>query len=118
MTTSPRRLSRRLPVALAATLLTASTLSGCGLFGSPDLVIYNAGMDPHQDSAVGGLRGITTQRLADRERMVFPWARERGAPVAFVLAGGYVSARLPRERLADLHRLTIGAAAGATVGER
>jgi iron(III) transport system substrate-binding protein len=29
-------------VTLAATLLTASTLSGCGVFGSPDLVIYNA----------------------------------------------------------------------------
>ena len=40
MTTSRRAL--RVPVALAATLLTASTLSGCGVFGSPDLVIYNA----------------------------------------------------------------------------
>jgi iron(III) transport system substrate-binding protein len=29
-------------VTLAATLLTASTLSGCGVFGSPDLVVYNA----------------------------------------------------------------------------
>ena len=45
--------------------------------------------------------------LAERERMVYTWARERGAPVAFVLAGGYVSARLTRETLADLHRLTI-----------
>ncbi len=40
--TTPRRLSGRIPVALAATLLTASTLSGCSVFGSPDLVIYNA----------------------------------------------------------------------------
>ncbi len=38
----PRRLPRRAQVALAATLLTASTLSGCSVFGSPDLVIYNA----------------------------------------------------------------------------
>ena len=38
MTTRPRRL----PLALAASLLIASTLSGCGLLGSPDLVIYNA----------------------------------------------------------------------------
>ena len=42
MTTSPRRSLTRAGVALAATLLTASTLSGCGVFGSPDLVIYNA----------------------------------------------------------------------------
>ncbi|RYC11247.1 iron ABC transporter substrate-binding protein [Nocardioides zhouii] len=41
MTTSPRR-AARLSVTLAATLLTASTLTGCGVFGSPDLVIYNA----------------------------------------------------------------------------
>jgi iron(III) transport system substrate-binding protein len=40
--TSPRRSATRLSVALASTLLTASTLSGCGAFGSPDLVIYNA----------------------------------------------------------------------------
>ncbi|MCW2737084.1 iron ABC transporter substrate-binding protein [Nocardioides sp.] len=42
MTTSPRRAAVRVSVTLAATLLTASTLSGCGVFGSPDLVIYNA----------------------------------------------------------------------------
>lgn len=42
MQTSPRRSLRRAGVALASTLLAASTLSGCGVFGSPDLVIYNA----------------------------------------------------------------------------
>ena len=42
MSTHPRRATKRASVALAATLLTASTLSGCGVFGSPDLVIYNA----------------------------------------------------------------------------
>lgn len=42
MTTSPRRSAARLGVVLASSLLTASTLSGCGVFGSPDLVIYNA----------------------------------------------------------------------------
>lgn len=42
MTTPPRRATTRASVALAATLLTASTLSGCGVFGSPDLVVYNA----------------------------------------------------------------------------
>jgi len=39
---SSRRLRGRTQIALAATLLTAPTLSGCSLFGSPDLVIYNA----------------------------------------------------------------------------
>jgi len=40
--TSPRRRPAWVGVTLAATLLTASSLSGCGVFGSPDLVIYNA----------------------------------------------------------------------------
>ena len=54
-----------------------------------DLVLYNAGMDPHEDSIIGGLRGITSEMLAERERLVFAWARRRRIPVAFVLAGGY-----------------------------
>jgi acetoin utilization deacetylase AcuC-like enzyme len=81
-----------------------------GATGSWDLVLYNAGMDPHEGSAIGGLRGVTTEMLAERERVVFAWARRRGVPVAFVLAGGYAGARLSRESLAGLHRLTISAA--------
>ncbi|WP_210440196.1 iron ABC transporter substrate-binding protein [Nocardioides xinjiangensis] len=42
MTTHRRRTATRIGVTLTSTLLTASTLSGCGVFGSPDLVIYNA----------------------------------------------------------------------------
>lgn len=42
MTTSPRRGAARAGVVLASTLLAASTLSACGVFGSPDLVVYNA----------------------------------------------------------------------------
>ena len=78
-----------------------------------DLVIYNAGMDRHEHSAIGGLRGVTRETLAERERLVFAWARGRGIPVAFVLAGGYASPRLSREALAGLRRLTVAAAANA-----
>ncbi len=53
-----------------------------------DLCIYNAGMDPHEDCAIGGRSGITGDVLAARETMVFEWCRRRGLPVAFVLAGG------------------------------
>ena len=81
-----------------------------------DLVIYNAGMDPHEHSGIGGLRGVTTGMLAARERLLFTWARQRGFPVAFVLAGGYASSRLPRQALAALHRLTVAAAADAATG--
>lgn len=78
-----------------------------------DLCLYNAGMDPHEGSAEGGLAGITEEALAERERLVFAWCRAYAIPVAFVLAGGYVSPQLPQERLVALHRLTVEAAATA-----
>jgi acetoin utilization deacetylase AcuC-like enzyme len=81
--------------------------------GSYDLCLYNAGMDPHEGSAEGGLAGITEETLAERERLVFAWCRAHAIPVAFVLAGGYVSPRLPQERLVALHRLSVEAAATA-----
>jgi acetoin utilization deacetylase AcuC-like enzyme len=41
-----------------------------------DLCLYNAGMDPCEDCPTGGLRGVTGEVLARRERMVFDWCRE------------------------------------------
>ena len=77
------------------------------------MVLYNAGMDPHERSPVGGLPGITRDVLDVRERIVFQWCRDRGAPVAFVLAGGYLGQGLDERGLTDLHRLTVGAARSA-----
>jgi acetoin utilization deacetylase AcuC-like enzyme len=76
-----------------------------------DLVIYNAGMDPHEDCSTGGSTGITTDVLAQREKLVFEWAGQHGVPVSFVLAGGYSGRKLSRSQLVDLHRLTIQEAA-------
>ncbi|HVA88455.1 MAG TPA: hypothetical protein VNL71_01300 [Chloroflexota bacterium] len=75
-----------------------------------DLCLYNAGMDPAQDCAIGGLPGITETVLRERETMVFSWCRQRRIPVAFVPAGGYVGPRLDRDGLVTLHRLTLEAA--------
>lgn len=77
-----------------------------------DVCLYNAGMDPHEDCSVGGLDGITTDVLRERERWFFQWAARRQLPVAFVLAGGYASAALTEDVLVGLHRLTIEATAG------
>ncbi len=77
-----------------------------------DLCLYNAGMDPHQGCPVGGLRGITREIIAARERMVFDWCRGRSLPVALVLAGGYTGPDLDQAGLVDLPRLTIMAALG------
>jgi len=75
-----------------------------------DLVFYNAGMDPHEGCAIGGLGGIDAAVIAEREDLVFRWAAERGMPVAYVLAGGYSGSRLSRDALAALHALTVAAA--------
>jgi acetoin utilization deacetylase AcuC-like enzyme len=77
-----------------------------------ELCLYNAGMDPDERCDVGGLAGITAAVLDERERMVFTWCRERALPVAFVMAGGYVGARLDRDGLVALHRRTLEHAAG------
>jgi acetoin utilization deacetylase AcuC-like enzyme len=78
-----------------------------------DLVLYNAGMDPFEGSAVGGLDGITAQILAERERLIFSWCRRHHLPVAFVLAGGYAHGAAGQADLVELHRSTIGAAASS-----
>ena len=78
-----------------------------------DLLIYNAGMDPYENVPIGGLKGITTDVLAAREKIVFDWAASRGIPTAFVLAGGYLGPKLAEDGLVALHRLTLDAAAKA-----
>lgn len=81
------------------------------LFGQKfDLCIYNAGMDAHEDSGVGALSGITSDILAGRENIVFSWCRANSIPVAFVIAGGYTSEKLSKEKLVRLHRLTLSSA--------
>lgn len=78
-----------------------------------DLCLYNAGMDPSENCSIGGLRGITLDILAERERLVFEWCSARRLPIAFVLAGGYIGHRLDEKGLVALHRLTLSAAAQA-----
>lgn len=84
----------------------------CSLEGSFDLCLYNAGMDPCELSDQG-MPGVKTSALAARERLVFDWCRARALPVAFVLAGGYLSQRLDRGGLVALHRETLLAAAAS-----
>lgn len=75
-----------------------------------DVLIYNAGMDPHERCSTGGERGITSAVLQQRENILFAWASAHNIPVAFVLAGGYSGRNLTREELVDLHRFTLSAA--------
>jgi acetoin utilization deacetylase AcuC-like enzyme len=75
-----------------------------------DLCLYNAGMDPHQGCPIGGMAGVDGAVLQDREATVFEWARQKGVPIAFSLAGGYLGPQLSQRGLTDLHRLTLAAA--------
>jgi acetoin utilization deacetylase AcuC-like enzyme len=72
---------------------------------SVDLVIYNAGMDPHEWA--GGLSGITTSVLRQRDRMVMEWAEAHDLPVAFVMAGGYQGGTWDLDDVAALHGVTF-----------
>jgi len=55
---------------------------------APDMLLYQAGVDPHVDDRLGRL-SLTDAGLERRERMVVRKARDRGIPVASALGGGY-----------------------------
>jgi acetoin utilization deacetylase AcuC-like enzyme len=54
----------------------------------PDLLIYLAGADAHEDDRLGKL-GLSTAGMQERDRRVFGFAAELGIPVAVTMAGGY-----------------------------
>jgi acetoin utilization deacetylase AcuC-like enzyme len=54
----------------------------------PDLVLYNAGVDPHRDDRLGRL-ALSDTGLLLRDRMVLEACLRRGITVATVIGGGY-----------------------------
>ncbi|WP_029060076.1 histone deacetylase family protein [Stappia stellulata] len=71
----------------------------------PDIVFFNAGVDPHADDRLGRL-SLTDEGLEARDRFVIRTVRAAGIPLAGVLGGGYLTDidRLAR-RHATLHRV-------------
>jgi len=55
---------------------------------APDVVLYQAGVDPHRDDKLGRL-ALTDNGLVARDRFVISEARGRGLPIASALGGGY-----------------------------
>ncbi|MEJ8572549.1 histone deacetylase [Microbaculum marinum] len=55
---------------------------------SPEIVFYNAGVDPHRDDRLGRL-SLSDRGLAERDKRVIGTCRDRGIPVACVVGGGY-----------------------------
>jgi|GEM_PF-24481 len=72
---------------------------------APDLVLYQAGVDPHEDDKLGRL-ALSDAGLVARDRYVLGQARKNGIPIASALGGGYgvdqrkVAARHARSMLA------------------
>jgi acetoin utilization deacetylase AcuC-like enzyme len=73
-----------------------------------DLVLFQAGADPHVDDPLGG--ALTTAQLAMRDAIVFKTCRRLGIPVVTNLAGGY---QRPLEKVVALHTQTLHAFAAA-----
>lgn len=57
------------------------------IFADCDLVLYQAGADPHIHDPLGGW--LTTEQLYQRDARVFDCLRKMSIPVAWNLAGGY-----------------------------
>lgn len=55
---------------------------------APDLILYQAGVDPHRDDRLGRL-ALSDDGLRARDRFVMQAARRHGIPLASVLGGGY-----------------------------
>lgn len=69
-----------------------------------DIVLFQAGADPHVDDPHGG--ALTSEQMARRDKIVFSELRERGIPVAWNLAGGY---QTPIQKVLDIHTATLEA---------
>jgi acetoin utilization deacetylase AcuC-like enzyme len=76
-----------------------------------DLVLYQAGADPHRDDPLGG--SLSTEEMGRRDEIVFEAARAASVPLAWNLAGGYQE---PLQKVVDLHGQTMEAALAAQCG--
>ncbi|SFS30837.1 histone deacetylase [Methylobacterium sp. yr668] len=83
---------------------------------APDLVFYNAGVDPHRDDRLGRLC-LTDDGLLARDRYVVAQARARGIALAAVIGGGYTHdvEALARRHALVFEALAAEAAAGSTL---
>ena len=72
----------------------------------PDLVLYNAGVDPHRQDRLGRLN-LSNDGLLNRDRLVLDACLRRSIPVATVIGGGYDELK----PLVERHGLVFRAAA-------
>lgn len=88
--------------------LIAASLADLARRFTPDLVLYQAGVDALAADKLGRL-GMSHAGLAERDRLVLTHFRDRRVPVVLTLGGGYAE---PIELTIDAHLATYRAAAG------
>jgi acetoin utilization deacetylase AcuC-like enzyme len=79
-------------------------------FSGCDLLMYQAGADPHVADPLGGF--LTTEQLAQRDLIVFSTAKALGLPIVWNLAGGYQE---PIGKVLEIHSNTMRACAATYV---
>lgn len=77
-------------------------------FAGCDVLLYQAGADPHIDDPLGGF--LDDEQLATRDAIVFTGARQLGLAVAWNLAGGYQE---PLDKVLEIHDRTMEACVAA-----
>ncbi|MEX0956990.1 MAG: histone deacetylase [Rhizobiaceae bacterium] len=90
-----RKVPSRYDLALPDAVRDAAYLEGLGdalnrMAGAlkPEIVFYNAGVDPHEEDRLGRL-SLTNEGIRARDRMVISQFRGRGIPLVGVIGGGY-----------------------------
>lgn len=80
----------------------------------PDLILYQAGVDPHVDDRLGRL-ALSDAGLDRRDRAVMHAARRRGIPLASTMGGGYGEDRMAIARRHAESMIRLAEAAGLAV---
>lgn len=72
----------------------------------PDIIIYDAGVDIHEEDELGYLN-VTTSGIFERDKRMFKLAKDNQVPIACVVGGGY---RSQHSDLVPVHMQLIKAA--------
>jgi acetoin utilization deacetylase AcuC-like enzyme len=80
-------------------------------FADCQILLYQAGADPHEDDPLGGW--LSTDQLYERDAIVFSMANQMALPVAWNLAGGY---QQPVEKVLAIHDNTLRACLSEYLG--
>lgn len=72
------------------------------IFIGCDILLYQAGADPHKNDPLGGY--LSTEQMQKRDRIVFEFAKKHNIPIVWNLAGGYQE---DINKVLDLHHNTL-----------